>query len=131
MLLFERESKSDQRFFACSAYRDRKQCPAYVLEKNWKKSNNAKNAIGSSYLISKLKQFAQLQTDTLPVILQQTEAQRLFCATCGILSLDHTDHKSHKIIKGISDDLLQLPSLVNIQMSTHKSYIFHKIQQIP
>ena len=41
MLLFERESKSDQRFFACSAYRDRKLCPAYFLEKNWKKHHYA------------------------------------------------------------------------------------------
>lgn len=114
MLLFERESKSDQRFFACSAYRDRKLCPAYFLEKNWKKSKTSKNIFNqNSSLIFKLKQLSQMQSDVLPVVRQQTVAERLFCTTCGILSLNDKDHINHRTIKGISDSLLQSPSLVN------------------
>ena len=119
MVLFERDSKDVQRFFACSAYRDRKLCSAYFLEENWNKAQASKNTVNrkQSYLISELEELTRLQLDVLPKIRQRRIADRLFCSTCGILCLDAKKHANHKTIKGISDELLQQPSLVNFLLN--------------
>ena len=114
MLLFERCSQPSKRFFACSAYRDRKQCSAYVLESVWSKKKGAQKTDGRNSIISKAKEFENVRANVLQKFETLSEQQRLFCKSCGILSDDKKKHHGHTLIEGVTNELLQQPSKVII-----------------
>ena len=112
MLMFCRDQ--EKRFFACSAYRDRKLCPAYVLESSWLKQDKTKCLIleKDSSIVSKAKELTQVKTDVLSKIKILSKKERKFCHTCGFFILNVTKHTNHKIVSDISNELLGKPSLV-------------------
>ena len=114
MLLFERNSEHDKRFFACSAYRDRKLCSSYVLESSWLKPNKDRHqgTERESYILSKSKELTQVRLNVFNKIKTLNRKQRNFCQTCGFFILDTSGHLDHKITRDISDEFLQQPSLV-------------------
>ena len=79
-ILFERimsQGKIRKQFFACSAFRDRKQCPFYL-------SNGDKRPKMS-------KKFSRLKLISNP---------KSFCSTCQVLLEDEKRHdKSHELIR--------------------------------
>jgi len=112
MLLFERCSQPSKRFFACSAYRDRKLCSAYVLESVWSKKKGAQQTEGRNSIISKAKEFENVRINVLQKFGTLSEQERLFCKSCGILSVDKKKHNGHTLMNGVNNELLQLPSKV-------------------
>lgn len=96
MILFERSAENPERFFACSAYRDRKLCSAYVTESDWNKSAVNKQAGNEHSYNKKLKKFDFVREN----VLKQLETSRNpgFCRTCEVLVLDSVSHEKHNVI---------------------------------
>jgi hypothetical protein len=109
MLLFDRQ---DKRFFACSAYRDRKLCSAYVLQSVWEKQDKTKVSEKDSSIISKAKELTKVRVNVLSKIKISSRKERKFCQTCSVFILNVSEHSNHKITTDISNDLLEQPSLV-------------------
>jgi hypothetical protein len=120
MLLFERSSNLDRRFFACSAYRDRKLCPAYVLETDWKNDKGPTN-VKESQLLLRSRKFDYIREN----ILNKKDSSvklKTYCHSCGELFVEDQQHTNHKITKGISKDLLLKPSQVLISKNLFLLY---------
>lgn len=112
MLLFERSSDGGKRFYACSAYRDRKLCPAYILESVWAKENSRKTLkvhqenplLSKSAVLHSLRENF-LKENNLGVI------SLGYCHSCGELIKDKENHLNHKVTSKV-DYLLNRPSQV-------------------
>ena len=115
MLLFERNSNVDRRFFACSAYRDRKLCSAYVLEADWK-NDKGRKIIKESQLLLRSRELDYIR-DNILCKHNSSVKFKSYCHSCGELFVDdqHQQHLNHKITKGISEELLVKPSEVIIR----------------
>ena len=106
-VLFERTLSNNQsktQFYACSAFRDKKQCPFYLLP-------NSKGAKSSQKLLKRvLKRPSKL--------IQNPTA---FCSTCQIL-LDEDGKKGHKKShEWITDQSLKNPSKLLTALDNSKS----------
>ena len=112
MLLFQRSSNLENKFFACSAYRDRKLCPAFVLEINWEKEQRkGSKVLKKNPLVVKSH---ELNTIRESIVNQTKPEERSFCQSCGELFLKSNikQHLNHTFTKEVSDSLLQNPSQV-------------------
>ncbi|XP_046458566.1 rRNA N6-adenosine-methyltransferase ZCCHC4-like [Daphnia pulex] len=107
MLLFEKSSNVDKRFFACSAYRDRKLCSAYVLETDWK--NDKEKEPKESQLLSTSRKLDYIRENILDKPDSSVE-YKSYCHSCGELFVHDEKHVNHQITKRISEDLLKKPS---------------------
>ena len=121
MVLFYRDG---EKFFACSAYRDRKQCNAYCLHEQWirKGKVNGDNLHGNqrkNQLQHQLEKFNKIRLEILPSLKLAKEKQRTFCSTCSVLI--EKGHEDHQLITEISDNLLQFPSRVQ---KPNSSYVY-------
>lgn len=114
MLLFERTSQIGRRFFACSAYRDRKLCPAYILESDWENERiKGQKMAKQSHLQLRSAELNQIRENILrrpDMNLKDTS----FCNSCGEIFVDMGQHMNHKITTVVSGDLLDKPSQVKI-----------------
>lgn len=104
-ILFERSStsKTSTRFFACSAFRDRKQCSLYIP-------------------ITKGSAFNEKQTEyegvKLKTCVEYIKNPQGFCSTCEKLIKDLKSHANHSIITG---PMLEQPSKLLPKMDNAKS----------
>lgn len=112
-LLFSRQSiGSDQgeRFFACSAFRDRRECTFYQSEQLKANESKAEHAqpIQCTFTIDDVKQ------------LQSPE--RNYCHTCSIFvaPLQMAEHLGHKVQQGITDAQLARPTTFLKPLSNDK-----------
>lgn len=111
MLLFERSSETGKRFFACSAYRDRKLCPSYVLETDWERDIKKIKVRQPNPLLSKSNSLDTIRENLLE---KEVTKNKGFCYSCGELFLEKKRHLNHKITSNVKDYLLLHPSQVNI-----------------
>lgn len=114
MLLFERNNDVHTRYFACSAYRERKQCPAYIPFFEWcntkkKDTSMSKIKIGGKYLHERSQRMDVVRLTVLPTVANQSCEERHYCHTCEELILDKRLHHDHKITTTILDDALSSP----------------------
>ncbi|XP_075233697.1 rRNA N(6)-adenosine-methyltransferase ZCCHC4 isoform X2 [Lycorma delicatula] len=114
-LLYERirANGTVQMFFACSAYRSRKDCSFFLLHGSTyteKKKTiwDKKKAI----LLPEKKKTSKFYSKRLEKIKKLFAEERSYCLTCDsfLLSNEHSLHKSHNISKNLSDFLLNHPS---------------------
>ena len=110
MLLFERNGQ--QRFFSCSAYRDRKLCSAYLSETEWEGSKKNSLLSQSGIILETSQRLDVIRRNILPQVRILPECKRNYCKKCGELFVDSGNHKGHDIIRGISDNLLNSPPKV-------------------
>ena len=115
-VLFERtlsNNKSKTQFYACSAFRDKKQCPFYLLP-------NSKGAKSSQKLLKRV----------LKRPLKLIQNPTAFCSTCQIL-LDEESKKGHKKShEWITDQSLKNPSKLLKALDNSKSQAqFHFSQE--
>ncbi len=112
MLLFEKSSNVDKRFFACSAYRDRKLCSAYVLETDWMNDKKKEpNTVKESQLLSTSRKLDYIRENILDKPDSSLECKS-YCHSCGELFVHDKKHVNHQITKRISEGLLKKPSQV-------------------
>ncbi len=112
MLLFEKSSNVDKRFFACSAFRDRKLCSAYVFETDWKnEKKKGPDTVKESQLLLTSRKLDYIRENILDKPDSSLE-YKSYCHSCGELFVDNGKHVNHEIKKGISEDLLKNPSQV-------------------
>ncbi|XP_014241340.1 zinc finger CCHC domain-containing protein 4 [Cimex lectularius] len=112
-LLFTRIVKGrPQRFFACSACRDRKDCPFFLLEGE---------KVTESKLLSWKVLRDELNPDVSPELLRtayeeaksQEAAERTFCYDCGRFVVSElSDHATHEMKKKVSDEAMLIPSKI-------------------
>ncbi|XP_076440714.1 rRNA N(6)-adenosine-methyltransferase ZCCHC4-like [Babylonia areolata] len=128
-LLFERytKSKGNRKFYACSAFRDRKLCGFFRWADEGRKeedSPHTSDPIASSpgcHFLSRLaqrKKFLQFKKQGL--------SKRCLCSTCGLLLLaeevmEHED-KGHCIKRRITKAALQHPTTLFEPQEDNKSY---------
>lgn len=112
-LLFSRQSigsDQEERFFACSAFRDRRECSFNQSEQSEANGSNAKHAqpIHCTFTIDNVKQ------------LQSPE--RSYCHTCSLFVAPHqsAEHLGHKIQQGITDAQLDRPTTFLKPLSNDK-----------
>lgn len=112
-VLFERvfsNKKMKTQFFACSAFRDRKQCPFYLLSNS--KSDKSRPCV------RKKSKYRPLRLINNP---------KAFCSTCQIL-LD--DRESHNNSHELTTDSLKKPSKLLTALDNSKSQAqFHFSQE--
>ena len=117
MLLFERSSDGGKRFFACSAYRDRKLCSAFILESDWlqKGSKWRQDSLVENTLLSRSVVLNRIREDILP------QKNVSFCHSCEEIFLpDGEEHKGHKISPFVTGkDFMPNPSQVNIFLKNY------------
>lgn len=115
MLLFERYSELDKRFFACSANRDRKLCSAYVLEANWAKFKGIKSNVppNSTFLRNFSAELHQLRETFLK---DSKRKSFMYCHSCEKLVLDSRKHTGHTTTTDINNDLFNNPSKVTYKL---------------
>ncbi|KAI9558111.1 hypothetical protein GHT06_014864 [Daphnia sinensis] len=114
MLLFERQSMIGRRFFACSAYRDRKLCPAYILESVWEKerTKGKTTAIQSTtQLLLRSNELNQIR-ENIVMSHDQKMKDKSFCHSCGEIFVTMGQHANHKITAIVSNNLLDEPSKI-------------------
>ncbi|CAH0390164.1 unnamed protein product [Bemisia tabaci] len=125
-LLFSRGVEA-RRFYACSAYRDRKYCDFFLWEDD-KITEGKKLAwsIARDKLRPKLK-YNKLNT-VLGEVKKASPSRRGYCNTCCCLFVSegvNSAHKSHDVITSISDYSLSHPSeLIRLQESAKKESQF-------
>ena len=110
MLLFERNGQ--QRFFSCSAYRDRKLCSAYLSETEWEGSKKNSLLSQCDVFLETSQRLDVVRRNILPQVRILPECKRNYCKKCGELFVDSGNHKGHDVIRGISDNLLNSPPKV-------------------
>ena len=105
-LLFERFSQGDdehKKFFACSAYRNRKDCPLYVLlDKPWSESKLEERKEIFQEERKKRKWYVSNADRSARVQLIRTSDSMHFCKTCSVFVVqpDEPDlHSNHNVIK--------------------------------
>lgn len=93
-VLFEQLSNS-KKFYACSAYRDRKGCQFYMELDQFKKPNKRSIKAKGPQVVCNNKRLQR--------ILQTPSAKRRFCIPCTKLLLpeDEQQHKTHSVLKGV------------------------------
>lgn len=114
-LLFTRTVKDEeQKFYSCSAYRDRKYCNFFQwADEEYtesKKNMWAKEIARNCPKIDHRKCFMKLNK-----IIQSPESQRAYCNRCSDLFLLNEDkfHNDHEVTKDISEYLMTHPSEVS------------------
>ena len=120
-VLFERESaKGDKivtrQFYACSAFRDRKDCPFFM----WKDK------------VSKGKPTTMMKSKSIKKKLQTLSGKQFrdFCHTCCVLlddnDLQSGEHLSHRVQSNLTPDLIAKPTrLLKPLDSSKKQAQFH------
>ena len=117
-ILFERVStdlgdNKNKNFYACSAYRDRKECVAYFQADD----NNL--CIVSEEKMFKWKQI--LKRDSHGSRPQNQESLISFCKDCSeVVMKESISHKDHKVIK-LKEKELSQPTLSGLLISKHTS----------
>lgn len=130
-LLFERftkASKSQERFYACSACRDRKDCNFF----QWadEKVTPARHQARLEYNKSQQPQMSHKQCyHRLKLFKKLPQDERKFCQTCNLLLLkeDWDVHKAHEITSPVTKTMLCKPSLMLKAMENKKTnaqYLF-------
>lgn len=114
-LLFSRQSNvtgRNERFFACSACRDRSECSFYQLESEQLKTTAVK-AKGSKPL---------QHTFAIDEVKRLQPSERNYCHTCGVfVAPDLTaEHDGHEVQQGISDTQLARPTTFLKPLSNDK-----------
>lgn len=114
MLLFEMNNDPSTRYFACSAYRDRKQCPAFISFPDWHKTkkkeiSTIKRWQGSNDLQEKSGRMEAVRKNILQAVTGQKSEDRHYCHTCNELLVDKKLHINHQLSIGFSDEDLSNP----------------------
>lgn len=144
-LLFERRSDTKcQRFYACSAFRDRKECSIYVnvdehinglhnrdlLIKN--AENSTKLALEKSTLMQKVNQTKYhpkrhtFKFQVLFQVLKENSSDRSYCHTCNTFLPDSAkqsiirNHKDHDIQNDLLDEQIERPTTFLRSLSNDK-----------
>ncbi|XP_059175435.1 rRNA N6-adenosine-methyltransferase ZCCHC4-like isoform X2 [Physella acuta] len=128
-LLFERwdyQSKKPRRFYACSAFRDRKECSFFQWEDAPSKNLMSLHQTMPQFLHKVLRK-RYIKFKKLP------KNNRNVCCTCSMLLLDNevTEHreKNHVIKKNVLLKELRWPSLLFTPLDDNKTfaqYLFSK-----
>ncbi|XP_060076756.1 rRNA N6-adenosine-methyltransferase ZCCHC4-like [Ylistrum balloti] len=123
-LLFERyERTSSSKFFACSAFRDRKECSFFQWESE-KLSEEIKKIHQDINSRQQPKFSHQEASNRLSKFKEQASSNRQFCHTCGMVLLpgELQDHRGHKIKSPITDKMLEKPSQLFIPLDNNKTF---------
>lgn len=125
-LLFSREINGKKRnFYACSACRDRKQCPFFMWQDEINKDCNvSKKRKIDTHDINHRKLFLKLNE-----IQNVPSNQRFYCHSCKELDFIKwkDKHEDHNIVLNITDELLKNPSKFFLPLDNTKKeaqYLF-------
>lgn len=121
---YDRKSGSERRFFACSAFRDRKACPFFrwaddvknVDKDKWvHHSDGLKHTFSHEEMRKRLTQIKKLD-----------ESERSLCIDCGLLLLpgEQKSHngQGHTLRSNISKELLGKPSQLFKPLEDNKTF---------
>lgn len=132
-LLFERfsQNKDDSlRFFACSAYRSRKECSLYVLEEKPWSETKLKDRI-SVYEKERVavKWYIPLKKRSEHVQMIRAAKDQMFCKTCNCLIVESDEnslHDEHTVVKAHYKSVTNPTTLLNALTSNqgNAQYIF-------
>lgn len=127
-LLFSKydiQSGQEKRFFACSAFRDRKICPFF----QWEDAKVSSETIAAREKDRKTKQpqFTHKQfRERFHEFKQLRRFERNLCITCGLLLLPHEiakhDIEGHAIKRSVSDQILMKPTELFAPLDNKKTY---------
>lgn len=117
-LLFSRmKTGTNERFFACSAYRNRRDCPFFARENEVGAEKKLFwESLKKNFAEDVRMQFAGAEL-TLKKVTQLKQEKRGFCDTCGKLFEKESEHVGHDKRIGVSDYLLEHPSQLLMPMS--------------
>uniref|UniRef100_K1PYR9 General transcription and DNA repair factor IIH helicase subunit XPD n=1 Tax=Magallana gigas TaxID=29159 RepID=K1PYR9_MAGGI len=125
-LMFVRYSGSDagRRFFACSAFRDRKDCSFF----QWCDEKVSQEKLEMRKVINKSMQpkYSHRQyRERFQLVLKGIHKnERQLCRTCGLFLLpdEEKEHEDHNILNKINKALLKLPSQLFTPLDNNKTY---------
>ncbi|XP_045216868.2 rRNA N6-adenosine-methyltransferase ZCCHC4-like [Mercenaria mercenaria] len=123
---FDKKYGSERRFFACSAFRDRKACPFFKWADEVKGSNKnrpvyhtGETGLWPSYSHAAMrKRFSEFK--------KLKESERYICTNCGLLLLpgERTSHEGqgHKLRSNISNEMLVKPTQLFTPLENNKTF---------
>ncbi|XP_048732023.2 general transcription and DNA repair factor IIH helicase subunit XPD-like [Ostrea edulis] len=126
-LMFVRYSGSDggRKFFACSAFRDRKSCTFFQWSDE--KVSVEKKEIRKTILKSEAPLFTHKQyRKRFSSFKKLPQSERHLCRTCGLFLLpdekDNHSRQGHDILSNISKAMLKVPSRLFLPLDNNKTY---------
>ncbi|ELT91676.1 hypothetical protein CAPTEDRAFT_185876 [Capitella teleta] len=131
MMLFERLNTKDpttvETFYACSANRERNDCPFYL--KKGDKISAAKTEAWKQIIADSQPKYSHAELYSRLVKLQENPGnKRQCCLTCGELLIGEAcDHKDHRLSHQLSDQDLRSPTKFLTPLSgnsTNAQYLF-------
>lgn len=121
-LLFVRYNSEDNRqFYACSAFRDRKECNFF----QWKDEKMSESKKAARETIHKESELMARKLKKRCHKLRKLEAiARVFCVTCGqfLLPNERENHSHHEVKSPVDDEMMKKPSELFKLLDNNKTY---------
>ncbi|XP_021377170.1 zinc finger CCHC domain-containing protein 4-like isoform X2 [Mizuhopecten yessoensis] len=123
LLFVKYDRGSSSKFFACSAFRDRKECNFFQWESE--KPSEEKKKIRQEINSQQKPKFSHEEAyNRFLRFKEQTSCNRELCQTCGrfLLPGELKDHKGHKVKSPITDEMLEKPTKLFVPLDNNKTF---------